>query len=257
MYERIPDDLKQLDQWVCAWNDSKVPMKAYEMSAASSSDPDTWSDFETAQAAVQAGYYDHVGFVFADTGLVGIDIDKGFEGGQMTALCRDIMSACMSYTEVSKSGRGVHIFLKGTLPFSGRNNRNGVEIYRSRRFFITTGNVLGFEHIIENQYAIDYVVSKYFPEVRSEHTAAESRRIYSATWKKPDGTIRLVPEYQEILQGGRNVCLLSVAGQMRSAGYGRKRIYQELLRANREACKPPLSDGEVQRIVESIMRYKR
>lgn len=257
MYERIPEEIKSLDQWVCAWNDSKVPMRAYEILAASSSDRRTWSDFQTAQEAVQAGFYDHLGFVFANNGIVGIDIDKGFEDGLMTDLCRDIMSACMSYTEVSKSGRGVHILVRGTLPFSGRNNRNGVEIYQSKRFFITTGNVLGFEHIVDNQYGIDYVLRRYFPETREGKTAAESRRIYSASWKKPDGTIRLVPEYQEILEGGRNVCLLSVAGQMRSAGYGRKKIYQELLRANREACKPPLSDGEVQRIADSIMKYKR
>lgn len=256
MYEQIPEEIKKLDQWVCAWSDSKCPMKAYEPSAASSTNPETWADFETAEASVAAGYYDHLGFVFANNGLVGIDIDKGFEDGLMTDLCKDIMSACMSYTEVSKSGRGVHILVRGTLPFSGRNNMGGVEIYQSGRFFITTGKVLGFEHIIENQAGIDYVVAKYFPEMR-EHTAAESRRIYSATWKKPDGTIRLVPEYQEILQGGRNVCLLSIAGQMRSAGYKGKTIYQELLRANQQACKPPLSEGEVQRIVESIMRYKR
>ena len=163
-YSKIPEELKQLSQWVCSWDSSKIPMKAYERQAASSTRPETWSSFEQAEWAVNNGHYDYAGFVFADNGLVGIDIDVGFTDGLMTPLCADIMNACQSYTEKSKSGRGVHILLHGDLPFTGRNNLKGVEIYKSRRFFIMTGNVLLFPEIIENQEAIDYVVSKYFPE---------------------------------------------------------------------------------------------
>ena len=257
MYDMIPTDLTSLPQWACAWNTSKCPMKAYDWSAASPSDPDTWSDFGTAVNAVECGAYDHIGFIFNNNGIVGIDVDKGFEGNKMTDLCRDIMSACMSYTEKSRSGRGVHIFVRGSLPFSGRNNQRGVEIYQTKRFFITTGDVIGFRHIIDNQAGIDYVVEKYFPEVREKKETCRTPRIYSPTWKKPDGKVSLIPDYQEILQGGRNISLLSIAGQLRSAGYGQKKIYQELLRANEQACKPPLSADEVQRIVTSVMRYKR
>lgn len=163
-YSRIPTELKNLKQWVCAWDSSKVPMKAFERKAASSTAPDTWGTFEQAQAAVEDGTYNHLGFVFADNGLVGIDIDAGFEDGLMTPLCADIMKACHSYTEKSRSGRGVHILLRGDIPFTGRNNLNGVEIYKARRFFIMTGKVVIFPEIIENQEAIDYVVQKYFPE---------------------------------------------------------------------------------------------
>ena len=148
-YSRIPTELKNLKQWVCAWDSSKVPMKAFERKAASSTAPDTWGTFEQAQAAVEDGTYNHLGFVFADNGLVGIDIDAGFEDGLMTPLCADIMKACHSYTEKSRSGRGVHILLRGDLPFTGRNNLNGVEIYKARRFFIMTGKVVIFPEIIE------------------------------------------------------------------------------------------------------------
>lgn len=47
-YDNIPEELKKLDQWVCANDGSKVPMKAWENEAASSTNPETWSDFETA-----------------------------------------------------------------------------------------------------------------------------------------------------------------------------------------------------------------
>ena len=164
-YSKIPEELKNMNQWVCAWDNSKIPMKAFEKKAASSTAPDTWSSFEQAEWAVENGYYDNLGFVFADNGLVGIDIDAGFEDGLMTPLCADIMTACKSYTEKSRSGRGVHILLRGSLPFHGKNNLAGVEIYKARRFFIMTGKQLIFPTIIENQEAIDYVVEKYFKEV--------------------------------------------------------------------------------------------
>lgn len=108
-YSKIPEELKNMNQWVCAWDNSKIPMKAFEKKAASSTAPDTWSSFEQAEWAVENGYYDNLGFVFADNGLVGIDIDAGFEDGLMTPLCADIMTACKSYTEKSRSGRGVHM----------------------------------------------------------------------------------------------------------------------------------------------------
>ena len=187
-YSRIPEELKNQNQWVCAWDGSKVPMRAFERKAASSTAPDTWSTFEQAEWAVENGHYDHIGYVFADQNIVGIDIDAGFEDGLMTPLCADIMQACHSYTEKSRSGRGVHILMRGKLPFSGKNNLAGVEIYQARRFFIMTGKVLIFHEIIDNQEAIDYVVEKYFKE--TEKTGSNSnmvQRIYSPKFPKPTG----------------------------------------------------------------------
>ncbi|SCJ25601.1 Uncharacterised protein [uncultured Ruminococcus sp.] len=54
-YENIPEELKQLNQWVCTRSDGKVPMKAFEMEAASSTNPETWSSFDTALKAVSGG----------------------------------------------------------------------------------------------------------------------------------------------------------------------------------------------------------
>ena len=176
-YSRIPEELKNQNQWVCAWDGSKVPMRAFERKAASSTAPDTWSTFEQAEWAVENGHYDHIGYVFADQNIVGIDIDAGFEDGLMTPLCADIMQACHSYTEKSRSGRGVHILMRGKLPFSGKNNLAGVEIYQARRFFIMTGKVLIFPEIIDNQEAIDYVVEKYFKETEKPSSYNQKRTV--------------------------------------------------------------------------------
>ena len=141
-YDNIPEELRKLNQWVCAMNGSKVPMKAWENAAASSTNPDTWSDFDTALNSVNNQHYDYCGFVFADNGYVGIDIDCGYdEDDLMSVLGADIVGKCHSYTEKSRSGRGFHILLRGTLPFKGKNNLAGVEIYKAARYFIMTGEI--------------------------------------------------------------------------------------------------------------------
>lgn len=258
-YSRIPEELKNLKQWVCAWDNSKIPMKAFEKKAASSTAPDTWGTFEQAQAAVEEGFYDNIGFVFADNGLVGIDIDTGFEDGLMTPLCADIMKACQSYTEKSRSGRGVHIFLRGTLPFHGKNNLKGVEIYKARRFFIMTGKQLIFPEIIENQAGIDYVVEKYFPVMeKTGGKTIQAQKIYTPEYRKPEaGKVFVRPEYPEIVSGGRNLSLTSLAGAMHNTGYSKQQIYKELCFVNQTRCKPPLHEREIQAICDSVTRYRR
>lgn len=259
MYENIPAELREEKAWVNVWEWSKVPMQATVRKAASSSNPDTWSNYIDAEHNVQHGYYDGLGYVFHDTGVVGIDIDDGFTDGLLNPLAADIISHCGSYTEKSRSGRGVHILLKGSLPFKGRNNRAGVEIYRSGRYFIMTGKVIIYSEIIENQEAIDYIVSKYFPDVPKEGAGSSApQRIYSPIYRKPEpGKIALKPEYPAITTGSRNLSLTSLAGQMHNQGYSKAEIYKELLYANTQACKPPLPRSEIETIVNSVTRYRR
>ena len=254
-YDKLPPELTELPQWVCVWNGSKIPMQAREKKAASSVMPETWAVFDDARVAVDAG---GLGFVFNNNGIIGIDIDAGFdEDGFLSALSIDVMSQCQSYTEKSRSGRGIHVLVKGRLPFRGRNNGSGVEIYQSSRYFIMTGDVLIFPEIIENQKAIDYIIETYFPEVEGD-TGCSSRRIYSPTYPKPtDGVIPLRPTYPPIVEGGRNNAMASLAGQLHNLGYSKKDIYRELCFANEQACVPPLPERDLQTIVNSITKYRR
>lgn len=257
----IPVELRKIPNWVCVKNGSKVPMKAFEYEPASSSDPTTWSGYTAAQEAVDAGVYDQVGFVFSNNGIVGIDIDAGFdEEGFMTPLAIDIVGACRSYTEVSRSGRGFHILVKGILPFDGKNNQNGVEIYQNKRYFIMTGHDCIFEpEIIENQKAIEYIVATYFPQTERESSReGTGSRIYNPQWELPqEGRVRLRPVYPRITPGSRNICMTSLAGMLHSIGYTKRQIFDELLYANTTACDPSLSRLELKQIVNSVTRYKR
>lgn len=255
----IPEELKNLNQWVCTRGDSKIPIDPFYGFNASSTNSQTWSSFETAKRKVQEGMYDYVGFVFDNNGIVGIDIDDGYdEDGFMSELAADIIGRCASYTEKSKSGRGFHILLRGDLPFKGKNNLKGVEIYKTARYFIMTGDTLLYDTIVENQQAVDYIVDKYFPDMREGASdRATAPRIYTPIWVKTEGKIGLRPEYPPIPDGTRNISLTSVAGQLHTLGYGKEEIYRELLYVNSVACKPQLDINEIQCIVNSVTRYKR
>ena len=258
--KNIPHEIQALAQWVGVGVDSKIPMRVDTLYSASSTNPDTWCTFDEAREAVECGEISYPGFVFNDNGIVGIDIDTGYdEDGFLSPLAADIIGKCKSYTEKSKSGRGFHILIRGNLPFKGKNNRNGVEIYKTARYFIMTGDILLYDKIIDNQEAIDYIVDKYFPEMRESENKGVVPKIYTPIWEKPtvDGRIKLRPVYPLISNGCRNICLTSLAGMLHNQGYSPQAIYDELTYCNTVACEPMLPDGEVITIVNSVTRYKR
>ncbi len=258
-YDNIPDELKRLNQWVCANEGSKVPMQANRPYAASSTDPNTWASFEDALWAVENDYYDYLGFVFNDNGIVGIDLDDSIMPGCTSPLATEILDVSRSYTEVSKSGTGLHIFVKGDIPFKGKNNLAGVEIYKTARFFIMTGDVFLDYPVINNQPALDYIVAKYFPETRERKSTTVTPRIYNPEWDCPKGSkrVKIRPNYPRIPDGCRNICLTSLAGMMHSIGYTKSQIYRELQYANDTACDPPLPLAELRSICNSVTRYQR
>jgi hypothetical protein len=259
--DKIPIELQELNQWVGVGVDSKAPMTVDTLYGASSTNPSTWCSFEEAKRAVELGEISYPGFVFADNGIVGIDIDDGYdEEGFLSPLAVDIINRCESYTEKSRSGRGFHILLKGELPFKGKNNLAGVEMYKTARFFIMTGNMAtGIRDIKEDQEALNIIVEKYFPETREKKSTVVTPRIYNPEWDCPKGykRVRIKPNYPVIPDGCRNICLTSLAGMMHSIGYTKGQIYRELQYANKTACKPPLDDGELRAICNSVTRYQR
>ena len=260
-YENIPEELRKLNQWVCANADSKVPMQANRPYPASSTDPSTWASFEDALWAVEHGYYDYLGFVFNDNGIVGIDIDDGYIApGCLSALAEDLLTQMFTYTERSRSGRGFHIFIRGDIPFKGKNNLAGLEMYKSARFFIMTGDAVDrARKIHEGQFVLDYILEKYFPETREKKSTNVTPRIYNPEWHNPKGSkrVKIKPHYPRIPDGCRNICLTSLAGMMHSIGYSKGQIYRELQYANDTACEPPLPISELRSICDSVTRYKR
>jgi hypothetical protein len=60
----------------------------------------------------------------------------------------------------------------------------------------------------------------------------------------------------EIPAGSRNKTLASIAGKYREAGANREEIATSIHRINSEHCNPPLSEGEVDGIAQSVSKYK-
>jgi putative DNA primase/helicase len=143
----IPSALRRLPQWVL-WRlveregkPTKVPFTP-EGTPASVSDPNTWTDFQTALQAYEQGRFDGIGFVLTpEAGIVCVDIDHAKNGTDWTPEAMAMVRLLDTYTEVSPSGEGLHLWALGRLP-EGRRRRNGVEMYDSRRFVTITGNHL-------------------------------------------------------------------------------------------------------------------
>lgn len=147
-YQNIPGELRALRQW-CVWRyedvGAKKPTKVpYQLNGgmANVNDPATWCSFDDAvKAALAPGTsYSGIGFIFSDADNFSfIDLDD--TDGDTLAYDRQIkiFREFDSYSEISPSGRGLHIIVKGTVP-SGRR-RNFIEIYSSQRYATFTGNV--------------------------------------------------------------------------------------------------------------------
>jgi putative DNA primase/helicase len=143
--ENIPQELKVRPQWV-VWKaigekPDKVPYSARDGLKASSTDLMTWSSFEEAYEALCTGLYSGVGFVFSSADpFTGIDLDGCVdEDGEVEAWALEIVRHFASFTELSVTGTGLHIIVRGDVP----NRRKGyVEVYSSKRFFTVTGHVV-------------------------------------------------------------------------------------------------------------------
>jgi putative DNA primase/helicase len=143
--ENIPEELKARPQWV-VWKavgekPDKVPYSARTKRKASSTDLMTWSTFEEALEAYERGEYAGLGFVFSSGDpYTGIDLDNCVdENGKIADWTLEIARYLDSYTELSATGSGLHIIVRGDVP----NRRKGdLEVYSSKRFFTVTGHLV-------------------------------------------------------------------------------------------------------------------
>ena len=173
----FPKELTALKQWIC-WRlepdpkgsrDNKTPYCAHSGKKASSTNPETWTDCATALAAKEKYFYTGVGFVFAKgDGIVGVDIDHCLdpETGEPNQIATDILAMLPpTYVEVSPSGTGLHISLKGEMPEGGcRNTRTGVEMYAHSRFFTMTGRryANSVDAVAEDNGASDCAITRQY-----------------------------------------------------------------------------------------------
>jgi putative DNA primase/helicase len=136
----IPQELKDQAQWVCwklnrgekRWE--KIPIDPKTGRFASTTNPSSWGTFDQAWV-----YYENHQGRGVDS-FVGIDLDKcrDPETGEIAPWALEIVEKMDSFTELSPSGEGLHIFVRGELPGDGMNTKE-IEMYDCKRYFTVTG----------------------------------------------------------------------------------------------------------------------
>ena len=136
--ENIPEEMRRRRQWV-NHDARKIPQTPGTKRRADSTDSETWRSFEDAVADGRG-----LGFVFTSGDpYTGVDLDKcrDPETGVVEEWARRVVEDLDGYVEVSPSGTGLHIIVRGKLPV-GNNRRGQVEAYSSERYFTMTGRSL-------------------------------------------------------------------------------------------------------------------
>lgn len=169
MFEKTPPEMQRLRQW-CCWKlerseddtdkTDKIPYQTNGRWKASSTNPDTWCSFARAVEACERDQgLKGIGFFFTlESGIVGIDLDKvrDPQTGEAESWAAGIVSQMNSFTELSQSGRGFHIFVRGKW-FPDIRRKGRIECYDSARFFAMTGlRVAGVSVAVESRDLTDF-----------------------------------------------------------------------------------------------------
>lgn len=176
-WDNIPEDLRRRPQW-CVWRlehndgkDQKNPRQAPSGRQASSTNPSTWADYETAIRTVSRGGWDGISYVLAEEDpFTAIDIDDCITDGQINPEVTAILNQLNSYTEYTPSGTGLRVWIKGGLP-DGRGRKctitdgASIEVACRAKAFTVTGNALALypETVESRQDELDELMAKYFP----------------------------------------------------------------------------------------------
>ena len=197
--KNIPELLRAARQWVGFKN--KIPLDAKTGRAGSSTDSSTWCDIQTALEGAVKYALDGVGYVFSEgSGICGVDIDtcRNPETGELSPEAREIVELLDSYTEVSPSGYGVHIYVEVAEGFSLDGfKKNGIkmppngieryvtkdgeqvkkqpeiEFYTEGRYFTVTGNAIGTQRTINERTVELYkVLERYAKREEKKQSAA-------------------------------------------------------------------------------------
>ncbi len=104
--------------------------------------PQLFGTFNETRAAYVTGKYTGVGVLLTGNGIIGVDIDDFNEtfANQVGVSAWSLQAVLAgAYCEVSPSGTGLRLFMRGELPGTGRKVGK-LEIYDDRRFLTVTGH---------------------------------------------------------------------------------------------------------------------
>jgi P4 family phage/plasmid primase-like protien len=251
-------------QWVC-YTANKVPYQPGNGEPAKANDPATWGDYDLAVKAwkVNSGFYAGIGREFIkEQRTAGVDIDKCITDGQIEPWAQAIIDRLNSYTELSPSGKGVHIWLYGSIPDNIGADPDGIskiEMYDHERYFTVTGKHLAgtpttLEERQEELTTLHAEVRQAREQAkRAKHTTREKN--VSTGPDSPYGMAALKEECRNVAlarEGGRNQQLNVSAfalGQLIGGGaLSRSTVERDLFFA---AQRSGLPENEIEKTMRS------
>lgn len=146
LIDNIPDELKERNQWVV--HRKKIPYDPNTLKPASTTDSLTWGSFEQSIWCYDTEKVDGIGFVFSSGDpFIGVDLDRcrDKDSGQIRDWAIRVIQKLGGYAEVSPSGTGVHVILRGKFRRGGtKRTKEGMtmEVYTQERYFTVTGRVI-------------------------------------------------------------------------------------------------------------------
>ena len=157
---------------------AKVPIDPLTGRFASVTNPDTWSDYPTAAAAVLRFRLSGIGIVLPPDpiGLTGVDLDQCLDPatGRIDVWAEEILDHLEgTYAELSPSREGIRSFVEGVLPIGCRNRFGDIEAYSTNRFLTVTGNAL-FDRpldVTDADGGLAWLVDKYLARLPTEAPA--------------------------------------------------------------------------------------
>lgn len=171
--------MEQCKQWVL-WKleiknekPTKVPYQIDNITKADSTNPKTWSRFRHVRDKSK------IGFVFTKNDpFLFIDLDHVLDanGKIIYEWARDIVNSIDSYTEISPSGDGLHVFVIAEMPqeimhktvFS---NGSKLEVYFSERYSTVTKNIFNGRN---NMRKCDVSILKQYAKAKQKNDSIDT-----------------------------------------------------------------------------------
>ena len=177
----IPHRLREIPQWA-VWKEiprengknSKVPIDRRGEPLVWSR-PRSWLTFSDSIGLHGSGIGDGVGLVLsAKAGIACVDLDGGYDAQARhpTAFAESIINELASYTEISVSNTGLHIFVDGQIPAAMKLDT--IEVYSDKRFMAITGRRLdGTPASVEQRHdALNTIYRRIRPDLPARSTVA-------------------------------------------------------------------------------------
>lgn len=181
----IPAELKASPQWL-GFKSTKAPRVAFgTYHLASSSDPQTHADYETALAAVANGHLDGIGLAVTEFDpFVVVDLDgcRDPATGALTEFASDVVDTLGTYTEISNSGKGLHLVCRSYVDGNYKANEDERAAGRAIEFFATAGFVILTGHTLPGRNRVANVPRARLRALVDElRMSRKARRTYEQT----------------------------------------------------------------------------